>query len=911
MTLLKLAFKNITTRPGRFILTSLAVVVGVALTGAVFIITDSWRDTFGELSSDIESGYDLAVRSEIPFGERENAAPVPTTLLDVVASIDGVEAVQPRVSVIGIIPNRADGTAATAAPGPNIGINWPSRVLDTNLFLTDGRPPETGDEFALDKTTAAEDGFEIGETYDVQTPQGVFPFTLTGVFSFADPEENLVVGAKLLALETDRAVQLYKNGLGYDDITIRLAAGSSPAEVTAALESVLPDGLEVKTREDIATETQDNFGEIVNIFRTVLLVFAFVILLVAAFIIYNVFSIIVGQRIQEIGLLRALGATSRQITRSIAAEALGVGLFATITGLLAAVPIAWGIQTALSSADFGPPDVRVPLRATTVIVGAVLGIGITMAAAIWPALKARSVSPMAALRSDVTLASGPTRNPLMGWLLSIAGALLVVLGFTSGSWLPLLLLTVIAGIFLYLGTSRLNPTIGRFSLIGLAIVLIVVALTADLKVSVLLALLGSSAITAFLGMNLLSPIFARPVARAIGAPFARIGGIPSRMARENAGRNPERTATAASALMIGLALVTTVSVVAQSVKATFADVLDNAVSAEWVVLGEQNGPVAPTFPPEVARNLAALPEIQSALAVQWARESIRVTATQETKDPYSTDLALLDRHFDIGMVDRDDSLLGPDAAYVFVDDAEELGVGVGDTTEIEFVNQVRTTIVVAGIFDDRAIFDSGWILDPRVYAAGNGKGTSDIVAPGDAFVSLITVDGVSEDRARTAIEAVIADFPQIDAKTRAEFKDDTEKSINQVLTIITSLLRVSILLALLGIAITLALSVFERTREIGLVRAVGSTRRQVKRMIRVEGVIVALFGALLGVGLGLVFGVAVVQLIPDDFVSTLAVPYRSLVTSVITALIAGVVASFAPARRAAKLNVLDAISMGE
>jgi putative ABC transport system permease protein len=911
MALLKLALKNITARPGRFILTSLAVLIGVALTSAVFVITDSWRDTFGALSEDIEDGYDLAVRSELLFGEREAAAPVPLALLDTVESVDGVAVAQPRVAAFFVVANRSDGTAATASAGPNIGINWPDLAPDPNLFLTEGRAPRERGEFSVDTDTAEDDGFVVGEDYGVQTPGGLEPMTLVGIFSFADPEDNLVVGAKLLALDTDSAVELYKDGRGYDDVTVVVEEGYDADDVLVSLTEVLPGGFEVVTQAQVVEETESNFGEIVDIFRTVLLVFAFVILLVAAFIIYNVFSIIVGQRIQEIGLLRALGATSQQITRSIAAEALGVGVFATVTGVLAGVPIAWLIQTALASADFGPPNPSTPLRPTTLIVGAILGIGITMVAAIWPALRAKAISPMAALRSDVSLASGPIRSPVMGSLMSVLGVALVFLGFALDNWLWLLLFTVIAGILLYLGISRIDAKAGRFSLVGLSVVLTIIALTANFRVSVLLALLGAAAITAFVGMNLVSPLFARPVARAIGAPFAILGGTPSRMARENAGRNPERTASAASALMIGLALVTTVAVVAESFKATFAEVFRSAVAAEWVVQGDQRGPIASTFPPQVAEGLRALPEVSDTLVVQFGLDTIRIASTDETQNPYSTDLSLLDRHFDLNMQETDDSILGPVAAYIHEDEAEDLGVEVGDRVEIEFVNQVSTEIIVAGIFADRAIFDSGWVIDTRVYEAAEVEGSASIIPPGDSFVTMLIADGVSEIDARIAIEAVIDGYSQLKARTRSEFLDESEQSVNQILTIINTLLRVSILLALLGIAITLALSVFERTREIGLVRAVGSTRKQVKRMIRVEGVIVALFGAVLGVGLGLVFGLAVVQLIPDDFVNRIAVPWSSMLTSVITALVAGIIASFFPARRAAKLNVLEAIALGE
>lgn len=899
MTLIKLALKNVRAKKGRFLLTSLAVLIGVALTTAVFVFTDSLRDTFGDLSGDIESGYDLAVRSEIPFGDRLNAAPVGVDVPDQLRAVDGVLAVQPRVIEFGIVPNDLDGNPVTA-DGPNIGVNFEDQSPVPRLFLADGQPPEGLNEFSVDVDTFADDNFVLGETYGVQTPAGLVDLTLSGTFTFADPEENALVGAKLVALNTAAALELFNDNRGYDDVTITVAEGADEDAVTAAVNDILPDGLEVVPREVLVDEQAEGFNEFIDIFRTILLVFAFVILLVAAFIIYNVFSIIVGQRIQEIGLLRALGATGKQITTSIAAEALAVGIFATTVGIIAGLPIAWSLQKLLGAVGFGPDVANVPLRPTTIIVAVILGVGLTLASAIWPALKARSVSPMAALRDSVKLESTVERNPLFGGLATLAGVLLVVLGFVADNYLLLLILSVVAGVLLYLGLSRINQTLGRFSLIGLAVVLIIVALTADLRASMLLALLGASALNAFLGMNLMSPLFARPVARALGAPIAQLG-VPSKMARENAGRNPERTATAASALMIGLALVTTVAVVASSFKATFADVLKNAVNADWIILGDQGGGPASGFSGTIAADLEALPEVDAVLPVKWGLEAFRTTADNDVRDTYATNLTDIEVHFDIGYVDRNDALFSDTALVIHEDRADDLDVGVGDTVDVLFADNTEGALTVAGIYSDLAIFDTGFIIDSALWAQ---KFTS----TQDLYVTLLTDPNVNQEVTRASIGTVMEDFGQVDFQTKDEFQESQEESVNSVLTVINVLLLLSIILALLGVAITLALSVFERTREIGLTRAVGATRTQIRRMVRGEGTIVALFGGVLGVGLGLVFGIACVQIIPDDFVNNLAIPWGSLIVYLVVAAIAGVVAAWFPARRASKLNVLDAIS---
>ena len=902
MALFKLARKNAYAKPGRFLLTSLAVLIGVALTTAVFVFTDSLRETFGGLSDDIESGYDLAVRSEIPFGNRLNAAPIDLGLPEELSKIEGVVAVQPRVIEFGIVANKADGSAALASRGPNIGINWEDSSPTPRLFIAEGRPPVSITEFAVDIDTANEDDFVVGQKYDLQTPQGLRNLVLTGTFTFANPEENASIGSKLIAMDTRSAVELFNSGVGYDDITLTIDSTYAEATIVESIENILPSGLEVLTRSDLVAEQADTFNEFINIFRTILLVFAFIILFVAAFIIYNVFSIIIGQRIQEIGLLRALGATGKQITNSIVTEALFVGIFATVTGIALGFPIAFGLQELLAALNFGPDENSLPLRPTTVIVGAILGIGLTLTAAVWPALRARSISPMAALRSGLSTAYTIPKNFFAGSMLTILGLLAIVLGFIIDKWLFMLPLGVLAGIFLFLGLSRFSNILGKLSFLSLGMALLITALTADLSTSMLMALLGAAALNSFLGINLLSPLFAGRVTYFLGLPTAKLG-VPSKMARRNAGRSPERTATAASALMIGLALVATVSVISESLKATVSEILEEDVISDWWVQGESLGPEPLGFSPTITAEIAALPEVEEVLAMQLSDEGLRTVVDQKVKRVYSADLTAVPKYFNIGLSDKDESLIGNNAIYLHEDEAEKYGVVVGSTLDVEFVDQSQRALNVAGIFTSKSIIDSGWLLDSSVYASNEN-----LVPKSDDFVGVLVKNGVNEQSAREAINAVLEGYEQIEAKTKAEFEDEAQDQIDQTLTVVSVLLFISVILAVLGVAITLALSVFERTREIGLTRAVGATRKQIKRTVRVEGILVALFGGVLGVALGLIFGMACVQIIPDDFVSELAIPWGNIFRNLLIAGIAGSLAAYFPARRAAKLNVLDAIN---
>ena len=902
MALFQLAVKNAYSKPGRFLLTSLAILIGVALTTAVFVFTDSLRSTLGDLSEDIESGYDLAIRSEIPFGNRLDAAPISLDLPESLSTINGVVGVQPRVIEFGVIPNKSDGSAAIANRGPNIGVNWEETALNPRLYIDEGRPPTEINEFAVDTDMAEDDEFVVGETYILQTPSGLREVLLVGTFNFANPEENAVVGAKIVAMSTIAAVEFFNAGIGYDDITLSVKSGFDQNLVIEDIGNLLPAGLEVLTVEDLVEEQADNFNEFINIFRTILLVFAFIILIVAAFIIYNVFSIIVGQRIQEIGLLRALGATGKQITNSIVIEALFVGTFATAFGIILGFPIAYGLQELLSALEFGPDENSLPVNATTIIVGSVLGVGITLIAAVWPALKARSVSPMAAIRNTSSSKYVVQRNLGLGFILAGLGVISIVLGFAINKWLFMLLFGLFAGIFLYLGLSRIQVLVGKFSFLGVGLLLLVFALTADFSTSMLLGLLGAAALNCFLGINLLSPYFAKPVTRLLGAPVSTLG-VPSKMARSNAGRNPDRTATAASALMIGLALVATVSVVSESLKATVSDILEEDVISDWWVQGENLGPQPLGFSPTITKEIATLPEVEDVLAMQYSDEGLRTVTDKQVKRVYSADLKSVSNYFNIGLERSDNSLLGNRALFIHQDEAAKYSLQIGSFIGVEFVDQTQLDLVVAGIFSSKSVIDSGWLLDSSVYSSN-----SNLAPQTDDFVGVLIKDGISEAEARIALESVLVDYEQVRAQTKEEVKDEAENQINQTVTIVSVLLFISVVLAVLGVAITLALSVFERTKEIGLTRAVGATRKQIKRMVRVEGILVALFGGLLGIGLGLVFGIACVQIIPDDFVSKLDIPWLLIIRNLLIAGVAGSLAAYFPARRAAKLKVLDAIN---
>ena len=1029
----RLIWRNVTAKPFRFLLTCSAVTLGVMFTVGVFVFTDSLRATFGDLADDIQGNFDIQVRSEIPFGERIDAPQVPVELGDTLAAIEGVEAVQPRIISFNTIAIDGEGEAQVTLGPPNLGVNWESDTPNPRLFVREGREPRSSTEMAMDVDAFADGTFEIGGTYTVLTNDSPLNFELVGTFSFADPETNALVGAKLIAFDTESALEILNRNEGYDDLTVVAAEDQDVGIVLARVQAALPDGFEALTSEAAADEQAQDFDDFISQFQTFLLVFAFIILLVSAFVIYNVFSILVGQRIRELGLLRAIGATGRQVTTALLGEAAIVALFSTVVGIATGIGLGWTLRWLLSRFEFAPPGNDLLLEPVTFIWGAIVGVGVTIVSAIVPSFRARDISPMAALRSDARLVHRqPGVNTVLGGAIVIVSWLILLFALISDNWQLVLLLGPIAAFGNTIGSRRLNLAVARYSTAAFGIAMLLLSLILDLGTGTVLVLLGVAAGTTFLGVASISPTWAPDIVGALGrwplaillllvgvpltllgtaatvggavlfvirfvalltdpgfaagVEFVGFGGaiafalillalglrcidtsfilgwrIPqviaaifvflvgavgvvlaltglaglltletaeiallpvgvvllgaatwlrrflptsmranARMARENSRRNPDRTASAATALMIGLALVSTATVVASSFKATFADILSDSVTSDWFISGNAQGDPTFNFSTDLARDLDMLDETDTVVRYRFSFEAYRTVVDQEVQDSSATDLANSLEHLDPDFVELDESLIGRDTIWIHEDFAADNLLKIGDSFEIEFPDQVVETVTVGGIFSDSSIYGNR-VISLELWQDRYPTG-------GDQFLSVTTADGIDDDRARAAILAITDSYPQLNVDSREEFQERQENSIDQALVVINVLLLVAIVIALLGIAITLALSVFERTRELGLVRAVGMTSRQMTRMVLFEGAIIAVFGGFFGLILGTLFGAAAVQVIPDAFISTLDIPVTDLMQYLAIAAIAGIGAAMVPARRAARLNVLDAIS---
>ena len=894
----RLTLRNISRQKLRYALTTLAVVLGVSFLSTAFFLTDRIRDTFDELAVDITGGLDLEIRTSIGDGDRLNRLPVPADLTEVITTeIPGVAAVEPRITAFNVVPIYTDDMgqpAAVSSNGPKFGMNFSSVEPLSQLFIAEGRPPErtgslddpaTVGEFVLDTSTASKNGFEVGETYVVSAAGGNRKFSLVGLVYFGSPDENKTPGAVISAFDSATAQEfLGREGL-YDSIAVALTSGADEGAVIADIQqrldvatagflaelAALPDDqsemlapfaeaqLEVVSATTTTDEDREDFDQIVSVLSNVLLAFAVIAVVVSAFIINNTFSIVLGQRVRELALLRTLGATGRQVSRSVRLEALVIGAVATVLGLIGGYLLATFLRWVLVAINFGNLPGGIPIRLRTVVVAAVVGIGATVLSSLGPARRVRSIPPVAALRDQARMT--PT-------------------GLRQRIWVG-----------------------GAVTLAGIA--LLAFGMNAELDTRPLLLSLSAGALGTFMGIYLLSPAVARPIANLVGKPIERVYKVPGRLARENAARAPRRTAATAAALTVGLALVSLAAVVSDSMKATLVQALDDSVESDLFIYFDTFNPTA-GFSGELASGLDALAEsrpdlVKSTVRYRFGLNGMSVDGTG--RDVVSADLALLDDHMDLQVVEG--STTGSAAAgtdgtvLVHVDPALDLGLEINSIVTAGFPGDREATFTVAAIIADSSMLGN-WVVDTTTF---------DRFLPNapDSFVSVVYAESAPRDEARAAVESVTSGFPQLTVENKAELRASTEAQLDQLLAIITVFLGLSLFIAVLGITNTLALSIFERTRELGLLRAIGMTRRQLRRMIRWEAVIIALFGGLLGVAMGVLFGLAAIAAIPETFVDIVSIPVRRLGFYLLVSGAFGMVAAIFPARRASRLNVLDAI----
>jgi putative ABC transport system permease protein len=629
---------------------------------------------------------------------------------------------------------------------------------------------------------------------------------------------------------------------GYSTVDVLLGDGADAAAVAARVETVAGDGYEVLTAQELIDETVEAIGGFLDIFSNALLVFAGVALFVGAFIIHNTFSIIVAQRTRELALLRAVGASRRQILGSMLGEAAATGLVASAIGVGVGALVAIGVTGLLAAAGVELPTAGLVLAPRTAVVGLLVGVVVTVVSSLLPVLRSTRVPPVAALQA---VAAPPA--PRAGATRYVVGGLI-----TAGG-----------------------------------VALLVAGLFADAGVQAV----GAGAAAVFLGITVLSPLFARPIVRVIGAPVAAGFGVRGELARENALRNPRRTASTASALMIGLGLVAFVTIFAASLTASFTAVVDEVFLADLQVRSAD----FTGLPSTVAEELAALPEV----ALAGRQEVADVQIDGRGAFAVAMDPVAAEELFALSMVEGAVSDLGAGGLLMAADVAEDRGHVVGDTVPVTFALTGEQDLVLRGTFTGAA--DVRFVLDPGTYR-------DNIRTPVLFAVLVRLADGVDAEAGRRAVEAALADVPMAQVTDQEGFREQITAQINQLLGLVFGLLGLSVVIALFGIVNTLALSVFERIRELGLLRAIGMTRRQVRAMVRWEAVLIAVLGALLGLVVGVFFAWILAQALSEQL-TRFVIPYGQLVAAVAAAALAGVLAGVLPARRAARVDMLKAITV--
>ena len=856
------AWKSLMARKLRLFLTALSIVLGVGFVAGTYVLTDTMNAAFEELFTQASSASDLVVRSENAFdnvgagpgtGASQERAPLEESLVDVIGAVPGVEVAVPDVAgTAAIVDPETDEVAGGFGP-PTIGTNW-NDLADGVLDVREGRPPEADGEIAIDAATAETSDFTVGQTVAVLFETGREEFEIVGIVGFGEADN--LGGATLAVFETNTAQRVLDKEGVVDTVTIKAEDGVDLGTLRQAVQAELPDGAETVLATDVADENAEALEEGLGFFRTALLVFAAVALFVGAFIIFNTFSIIVAQRTRELALLRTLGASRRQVIWSVVIEAAIVGLIASVVGVLAGIGIAVGLQGVLSAFGIDLPSTSTQLEPRTLIVSVVVGLGVTLVASIVPARNAARVAPIQALREpDVTASPGTrTRRAIVAVAVTALGILALLIGLFEPD-----------------GASSFLEAIG---------------LPSNAAVMV-----GLGAALTLVGIAQLSPFVARPVAGSIGAPL-RGRSVPARIGRENAIRNPRRTASTASALMIGLGLVAMVAILAASLKASFDTALRETLKADFTLSTTSFSP----FSPQVARDIADLGEVGA--VTPFRQNGFQVDGGQSFIT--GLDETTVDEVANLEVSQGSLADLGGDTIAIHSGLVEDMGWGLGDEVPAAFASVGDRPLRVVAIFEENGIAGE--------YAVSLSTYEELYVEQLDAFVLVRGADGVPSDEVRAAVEGVVADFPNIEVQDQAEFREKQAGFIDQLLGLVTALLFMAIIIALFGIVNTLGLSIYERTRELGLLRAVGMSRTQVKRMIRYESVIIAIFGAVLGIVVGIGFGWALQQALEPEGVTELAIPGGQLIFYFVFAALAGVIAAIWPARRAAKLNVLESIS---
>ncbi|WP_329790393.1 ABC transporter permease [Lentzea sp. DG1S-22] len=835
----KATIKSLLSRKLRLVLSALAVVLGVMFVSGSFVLTDTLQRSFTDLFSSAFAGVDVSVSPKQEKGKQPEPL-TPQAIADV-KSVPGV------ASAVGDVQGSArpigkDGKVITTSGSPRFGFNWTGTGQEK---IRDGRAPQAENEVAVGGFLATTGGFRVGDDIALLTLEPKKTFKITGVYEYAGGRDSL--GGELSVAFTEPVAQQLLLGKKdvFSGITVTAAQGTSDDALRDAVAAELGSGYDVKTGAVLAKEQADQINEGLKFFNYVLLGFAGIALFVGIFIILNTFSIIVAQRTRELALLRSMGASRGQVIGSVVLEALVIGLIASVVGLAAGVGIGALLAKIFSSVggtSLQLAGIGVPMSA--IISSFAVGMIVTVVAAVMPALRASRIAPVAAMREAATPDRPLTKITITGALVAAAGGTSLAFGFNQAS-LPL----IFGGI-----------------------------------------------LVAFVGVALLTPILSKPMVSLIGRLLS--WSMPGLLGRRNSARNPRRTAITAAALMVGISLITGVSVVLTSATKSIEKLASGQLQTDLIISGEGQVEGQPaTFRRDVLAKVEKTDGVKSAFG--WSQDGVLQGEDQRFAVAV-TDVTALEEMFALKPKSGDIAPLRDDQIGLPEDLATEKNWAVGSTVTLQLAKGEPRTYTVAFIWAKSQVLQGALVLPES--AAREFR--SDQIS--QAFARVQPGTDVADVQKR--VEPLFADNPEITVQDRSGFVKQTTSQFDTVLLMIQILLALAILIAVLGVINTLALSVIERTRELGLLRAIGMRRAQVMRMITVESVVISVFGAVLGLAVGLALGVGTVQALKDQGISEIGFPWMTMVQYLVVAAFVGVVAAILPAIRAARLNVLDAIA---
>lgn len=849
----RVIMSGLLARKFRLFATALAVTLGVAFMAGTMVLTDTIGHTFNDLSSGVYKGTDAEVRAKAAFsgpamGGGDQRPLISDSLVQSLRRVPGVAADEgSAMGYARLTGKNGKALGNPAAGAPTLGGNW-NHVSQLNPWtLVAGHPPQAADQVVIDKKSATDGHLRVGDMTTVLALGAPQRFRVVGIVKFGTADSP---GGASVALFTMPVAQRLVAGPGKVTSVLFVAKpGVSQQQLAANLHTALPHGMEAVTGATVTKEMQDSFQQAMGFFNTFMMIFAVIALLVGAFMIFNTFSITVAQRTRENGLLRALGASKRQVLGSVIAEAVAVGVIASAVGLAAGIAMAAGLEGLLNALGLlGLPMSGLVFSIRTVIVAGLAGLLVTLVAALSPARKAAKVSPVAAMQEVPAGSTGYGSKQRI-----LVGLALLVLGVAA----------LFTGLFAHVGSQVL--------------------------------VVGAGALLVFFAVSVLGRTISLPLSRAVSAPLPRLRGIPGKLARANAMRNPKRTAASASALMIGVGLVGFITILASSTTASINSTIDRSFAGDIVI--DSGAGLTGGIDPALAQRLATLPQVSAVAGVRGGLAEIFGKPEQIA----AVDPSTIGKIFHVGSAQGSASGLGRTGIAVYSGVATAHHLKVGSVVPVVFRDTGPQTLRVALIYGD------SMAAPAQRYFLGTSAFDANFTMHYDSAVVIQKAPGASTAAALTAVRALATKYSGTTVMDQAAFKAQRTQPYQALLKLVYVLLALAIFIALLGIGNTLALSIFERTRELGVMRAVGMTRGQLRAMIRWESVIIALQGTALGLLVGVFFGWTLVLAMKSQGITVFSLPVLSLVAVVGLAALAGFVAAILPSRRAAKLNILRAI----